>query len=318
MHGEKTQAFCGNLESRYVTPALDENLSMTRGQDTYYMADGLGSIRNLLDADETVLNTYDYYAFGIMITEIEGVECPYRFTAREREPGGLSHAHFYRNRYYMPWTGIFMSRDAMWADVHRGWRYPANNTVNLLDPYGLYNPFGPPFETSGQPFELSEGPFGLSETEQAAVKGFFKGMGISALGICSATAGIFDSVNKVLGIDDTRQLTRDFNKSVDGLFGKGITDSAEYRIGEIGGYAAWLFGSAAVATDVAGLGGMSLGELRHWWNAERKAYFRGPHSGYVPGLNRGERYLHINIETRNHNYHIPLNPYRWGELWGWW
>ncbi len=43
------------LLASYVTPGLDANLSMTRGQDTYYyMRDGLGSIRNLLDVSESV------------------------------------------------------------------------------------------------------------------------------------------------------------------------------------------------------------------------------------------------------------------------
>ncbi len=137
MHGETRPVFCGSLESRYVTPGLDENLSMTRGQDTYYyMRDGLGSVRNVVGASETVENIYDYRAFGLVITEIEGVECPYRFTAREYEPGGLSHAHFYRNRYYMPGVGLFMSRDAMWADVHRGWGYVGNRPTTLVDPFG--------------------------------------------------------------------------------------------------------------------------------------------------------------------------------------
>jgi len=129
----------GTLNARYLSPGLDENLSMTRGQDTYYyMADGLGSVRNLLDADETVLNTYDYYAFGDELSATEGVVSSYRFTAREAEPGGLSQAHFYRNRYYMPQAGIFMSRDAMWADAHRGWGYVANRPTMFIDPHGLF------------------------------------------------------------------------------------------------------------------------------------------------------------------------------------
>ncbi len=126
------------LLASYVTPGLDANLSMTRGQDTYYyMRDGLGSVRNVVGASETVENIYDYRAFGLVITEIEGVEYPYRFTAREYEPDGLSQAHFYRNRYYMPWTGIFMSRDAFWADEHRGWGYVGNRPTMLVDPIGL-------------------------------------------------------------------------------------------------------------------------------------------------------------------------------------
>jgi len=55
----------GTVNARYITPALDENLSMTRSGNTYYyMADGLGSIRNIGESDEDTANTYDYYAFG--------------------------------------------------------------------------------------------------------------------------------------------------------------------------------------------------------------------------------------------------------------
>jgi len=45
--------------------------------------------------------------------------------------------HYYRNRYYMPGNGIFTSRDAMWADIHRGWGYVGNSPTMYVDPYGL-------------------------------------------------------------------------------------------------------------------------------------------------------------------------------------
>ena len=122
---------------------LDGNLSMTNLTDTYYYFQaGLGSIRNLLDASEAAVSTYDYYAFGDeLCTQTDGVASPYRFTAREREPGGLSHAHFYRNRYYMPGVGLFMSRDAFWADEHRGWGYVANAPTMLRDSSGYRSDF---------------------------------------------------------------------------------------------------------------------------------------------------------------------------------
>ena len=42
------------LLATYVTPGLDANLSQERGGSTYYyMADGLGSIRNLVDSTIT-------------------------------------------------------------------------------------------------------------------------------------------------------------------------------------------------------------------------------------------------------------------------
>jgi len=43
----------GNLNASYLTPGLDANLSMTNSTDTYYyFADGLGSIRNVVESDE--------------------------------------------------------------------------------------------------------------------------------------------------------------------------------------------------------------------------------------------------------------------------
>jgi len=74
----------GNLNARYVTPGLDDNLAMTRGENAYYyMADGLGSIRNVVDSREVAQNTYDYYAFGDSLgAQTQGVTNPYRYTAR--------------------------------------------------------------------------------------------------------------------------------------------------------------------------------------------------------------------------------------------
>ena len=129
----------GNLNARYVTPELDENLSVTRGANTYYYAsDGLGSVRNVLDGSEAAQNTYDYYAFGDSLgTQTQGVTNPYRYTAREYESGSVLDTYYYRNRYYMSGLGIFASRDAIWADVARGWGYAANDPLDLTDPYGL-------------------------------------------------------------------------------------------------------------------------------------------------------------------------------------
>jgi len=118
---------------------LDENLSMTRSGNTYYyMADGLGSVRNIGESDEDTANTYDYYAFGNTLgTPTVGVTNPYEYTAREYESGSVLDTYYYRNRYYMSALGIFTSRDAMWADVHRGWGYVGGSPLMYSDPYGL-------------------------------------------------------------------------------------------------------------------------------------------------------------------------------------
>ena len=51
------------VEAFYVTPFLDQNLLMIREGRTYwYSQDGLGSVRTLTDADDGVVNRYDYTA----------------------------------------------------------------------------------------------------------------------------------------------------------------------------------------------------------------------------------------------------------------
>jgi len=127
----------GSRNALYLTPGLDDNLSMTRGGSTYYyMKDGLGSVRTIVDANEATQNTYDYRAFGINHGNSEGVTSPYRFTAREFETGGVLNLHYYRNRFYGPDLGQFTSRDAFLADVHRGWGYVGNIPTWYVDPYG--------------------------------------------------------------------------------------------------------------------------------------------------------------------------------------
>jgi RHS repeat-associated protein len=129
----------GTLNGRYITPGLDANLAETRsGSAYYYMADGLGSVRNLVDASETVQNTYDYYGFGDSLGATQGVTNPYRFTGREYEAGSVLDMHYYRNRYYLPGLGIFMSRDAAWADEARGWGYVRNSPTASVDAFGLF------------------------------------------------------------------------------------------------------------------------------------------------------------------------------------
>ncbi len=129
----------GSLNARYLTPGLDSNLAETRSGSTYYyMADGLGSVRNVVDASETVQDTYDYYAFGNTLTASPAnVTNPYRYTGREYESGSVLDTYYYRNRYYVSQLGIFMSRDAEWADLRRGWTYVRNLPVAFFDPWGF-------------------------------------------------------------------------------------------------------------------------------------------------------------------------------------
>ncbi|MEK6775683.1 MAG: cysteine peptidase family C39 domain-containing protein, partial [bacterium] len=79
-------------------PGIDMPISMQRnGQTYYYHFDGLGSVVALTNSTGTVVQKYEYDAFGNILTEQDpNFENPYTFTARERDKeSGL---YFYRAR----------------------------------------------------------------------------------------------------------------------------------------------------------------------------------------------------------------------------
>ncbi len=123
------------LIATYLTPSLDRNVSTTRSGSTYYyMADGLGSIRNLVDSNETTQNTYDYYAFGKELGSwTESVANRYTYTAREWDEE--SSQYYYRARYY-DGGGRFNRRDPARAEANP-YAYARARPVTLTDPLGL-------------------------------------------------------------------------------------------------------------------------------------------------------------------------------------
>ena len=125
------------FKASYVTPFLDQNLIMVRGGNTYYYTqDGLGSVRELLDANQVIKNQYDYYAFGEALNWIETVENRYTYTGREWD--GESQTYFYRARQYNPVIGRFIIRDSIeYLGGLNLYSYVSNSPVVKIDPSGL-------------------------------------------------------------------------------------------------------------------------------------------------------------------------------------
>jgi RHS repeat-associated protein len=124
---------------------IDEVLTMRRGGVSYfYHANSIGSIAALTDEAGQVVERYTYDVYGQAgirdsgggpITT-SGVGNPYTFTGRwlDDETGLL----YYRQRYYNPALGRFMTRDPQgYADSLNLYEYVNSNPINRVDPFGL-------------------------------------------------------------------------------------------------------------------------------------------------------------------------------------
>ncbi|MBW2661547.1 MAG: hypothetical protein JRD93_06080 [Deltaproteobacteria bacterium] len=114
---------------------IDEVLVMERGStDYFYSQDGLGSVSDLTDSGENVIESYPYDAYG-MPSNLSSVGNPYLFTGREYESEtGL---YYYRARYYKPQVGRFISTDPIgFVGGNNFYSYARNNPINITDPSG--------------------------------------------------------------------------------------------------------------------------------------------------------------------------------------
>jgi RHS repeat-associated protein len=94
----------------------------------------LGSIRQVLDADQSTQNSYDYQAFGEVYGSLtENLTQPFRFTGREWD--GESGLYYYRMRNYGAEVGRFLARDPL--VLRPAYAYVLNAPTVLSDPFGL-------------------------------------------------------------------------------------------------------------------------------------------------------------------------------------
>ena len=117
---------------------IDEPISLRRDGTTYnYHADLLGSIVAISDDQGILIQRYSYNAFGEIISvQDPGFIQPYGFTGREfDQESGL---YYYRERYYDPVIGKFISKDPIGLEGGdlNFYTYVWNDPVNWIDPYG--------------------------------------------------------------------------------------------------------------------------------------------------------------------------------------
>ncbi len=200
----------------WLLPGMDRRIGFaeTVGDTTnfyYYLTDHVGTVMRIVKEDGTVVNQYDYDAFGRVRMDsantFEGVENRYLFQGREWDKhGGF---YYFRNRIYLPERGEFASPD---MNLGRGilgeidgmatLTFCGGDPVNCVDPTGLE----PITLTVVAYYTLTQAGFSVLET--GVEYGFHKWLGeegeefnfSATLGknfaVNMATAGIGGKANK--------------------------------------------------------------------------------------------------------------------------
>ena len=129
-----------NLETRYMFgDELDALIARSRptGETDWYLADKLGTVRDLVDSHGILLNHVDYDSFGgVRAQSDSGQGDRFLFTGREYcDETGL---YYYRGRYYDSGLGRFVSEDptGFAGGDFNLYRYVNNSPLNGTDPTG--------------------------------------------------------------------------------------------------------------------------------------------------------------------------------------
>jgi RHS repeat-associated protein len=128
----------GNVLARYTQhDTVDQPLAMLRsGVNSFYQADGLGSITSLSNSSGVPSNTYVYDSFGQPTVSTGTTTNPFRYTGRELD--SETGTYYYRARFYDPVIGRFKSEDptGVKSGLHY-YLYTKNKPTNFADPTGL-------------------------------------------------------------------------------------------------------------------------------------------------------------------------------------
>ena len=100
------------MTTRYLYgPVIDQLFARyANGEVDWYLGDYLGSVRQIVRTDGTVLDQLTYDSFGKILSETNPTNGDrFKYTAREYD--ALFAKYYYRARYYGPDVGRFYGED---------------------------------------------------------------------------------------------------------------------------------------------------------------------------------------------------------------
>jgi len=143
----------GALTERYLTNPNGLSQFYARvsasGVVNWYLTDNLGSVRQIVDASGTVLDTLVYSSFGTIISETNAANGD-RFKYAGGANDSLTGMNQFNRRYQRPADGNFASEDpeSFGAGDANLYRYVFNQPLRFVDPSGQGIPPNPAWYTN--------------------------------------------------------------------------------------------------------------------------------------------------------------------------
>jgi len=125
---------CGDMTTACVRGLRLHFSKDSNGEIMHYLYNGHGDVVQTLDENKSVVNEYQYDAFGNEINPDSADANPWRYCGEYTD---LETNNIYlRARYYDPSVGRFISEDPI-RDGTNWYIYCYNNPIGLIDPFGL-------------------------------------------------------------------------------------------------------------------------------------------------------------------------------------
>jgi len=194
------------------------------GADYSYLYDGKGNVSALIDSTQAVVASYAYDPFGQLMSKSGNLVQPYTFSTKEAQSG--TGQYYYGYRFYDSCSGKWTTRDPLGerADLNL-YRMIQNNTVNLIDPLGLWTlaiggsaSGGGGAGASGSVMVVVDGHGNIGITESGGAGGYG---GVSASGGMSIQITNADTIYDLEGV----------SAQTGGSVGEGISVGAELVTG---------------------------------------------------------------------------------------